>query len=42
MVFPMPQVHEILELIVYFRTLDLRSGYWQVEVDPGSIPVPYS
>lgn len=38
--FPMPQVHKILESLysaAFFSTLDLRSGYWQVERSPESI-----
>lgn len=36
----MLQMHEILKSLhgaVYFSTLDLRSAYWKVDVDPESI-----
>lgn len=39
--FPMPQEHDVLESLhgaVYLSTLDLRSEYWQVEIDQQSIP----
>ena len=39
--FPLPRVDETLESLGgarYFSTLDLASGYWQVELDPESQP----
>ena len=35
--YPLPRVDDTLDTLsgsVWFSTLDLRSGYWQVEVDP--------
>lgn len=35
--FPLPRISDILDLVegaCWFSTLDLTSGYWQVEVDP--------
>ena len=37
--YPLPRVDETLELLAgstYFTTLDLASGYWQVEIDENS------
>ena len=36
-VFPLPRIDDTLDLlskVQYFTTLDLASGYWQVEMDP--------
>jgi hypothetical protein len=38
--FPIPRILDILDRkngSRYFSALDLKSGYWQVEMDPGSI-----
>ena len=37
--FPLPRIDDTLDLLagaMYFTTLDLASGYWQVAVDPAS------
>ncbi|CAF4802655.1 unnamed protein product, partial [Rotaria socialis] len=37
--YPMPRVDDTLDSLraaKYISALDLRSGYWQVEIDPGS------
>jgi len=37
--FPLPHIDYLLDLLAntaYFTTLDLASGYWQVEMDPKS------
>lgn len=39
--YPIPLIQEIFDSLggsKYFTTLDLRSGYWQVDVDEESIP----
>ena len=38
-VFPLPRIDDTLDLLSkakYFTTLDLASGYWQVEMSPDS------
>jgi len=38
-VYPLPRIDDILDTLgkaKYFTTLDLASGYWQVEMDPVS------
>jgi len=37
--FPLPRIHDLLDQLgkaKYFSTLDLASGYWQVQVYPDS------
>ena len=39
--YPLPNIQDIFDTLggsVYFSTLDLRSGYWQVPLDEDSIP----
>jgi transposase InsO family protein len=39
--FPIPNIQDIFDTLggsVYFSTLDLRSGYWQLPLDEESIP----
>ena len=38
-VYPLPRVDDILDTLdkaKYFSTLDLSSGYWQIEMDPAT------
>ena len=38
-VYPLPRVDDILDTLgkaKYFSTLDLTSGYWQIEMDPAT------
>ena len=38
-VYPLPRVDDILDTLVkakFFSTLDLVSGYWQIEMDPAT------
>ena len=40
LIFPIPRILDILDRLngsMYFTTLDLKSGYWQVLMDEGSI-----
>ena len=40
-VYPLPNIQQILDRVdgaSVFTTLDLRLGYWQVDLDPESIP----
>ena len=40
-VYPLPRIDDILDTLgetCYFSTLDLCSGYWQIELDPESRP----
>ena len=39
--YPLPDIQELFDTLQgakYFTTLDLRSGYWQVDVDEEDIP----
>ena len=39
--YPLPRIDEMFDTLVgsqYFSTLDLASGYWQVEMDPRDRP----
>ena len=38
-VYPLPRIDDILDILgqaQYFSTLDLASGYWQIEMDPAT------
>ena len=39
--FPLPRIDDLLDILgkaKYFSTLDLASGYWQVEIKPEDRP----
>ena len=38
-VYPLPRIDDILDTLgqaCYFSTLDLASGFWQIEMDPAT------
>ena len=42
--YPLPRIDENLEALhgsTWFSTMDMASGYWQVEVDPQDRPTDY-
>ena len=36
-VYPLPRIDDILGQARYFTTLDLASGFWQIEMDPATL-----